>query len=77
MVLTPEEKKAFPDPAKVPDEVSYCTPCLRVMKDRASGAQLLKGLYEMRLRELGVNNAAKLAEAYHKVLLKIPAKRLH
>jgi len=51
-VLTDEEKKAIGESAS--DEVDYCGPCIKVMEDQEAGAQLLKGLYEMGLRETGV-----------------------
>ena len=53
--LTEEERELIGPQA--PQEVYYCPPCLRVMSDRDSGAQLIKGLYEMRLKELGVPNS--------------------
>jgi hypothetical protein len=47
------------------------------MQDRESGAQLLKGFYEMRLRELGVPRAREAAEQFHKKLLSATARKLH
>jgi hypothetical protein len=67
-VLTDEEKAAIGPTA--PDEIYYCKPCLKVMQDRQGGAQLLKGLYEMGLREAGVGQAQELAKRFHTNLLK-------
>lgn len=75
--LTEEEKLAFPDYETAPDEVSYCASCLRVMSDKISGAQLLKGLYEMRLRQRGVSRARERADVFHNQLLKATVKKLH
>jgi hypothetical protein len=73
-VLTDEEKALMGDDA--PDEVSYCSACVKVMEDRTSGAQLLKGLYEMQLREAGVTsgNARKMAQRFHGALTKAKGK---
>jgi hypothetical protein len=67
-VLTADEKAAIGPEA--PDEVFYCHPCLKVMQDREGGAQLLKGLYEMSLREAGVGPAKEMASRFHDRLLK-------
>lgn len=79
--LTDAEKAAIGDPAI--NEVHYCTPCLNLMEkpeNRITGAQLLKGMYEMRLRQTGVSavNARRMAQRYYAKLLepKKP-KRLH
>lgn len=72
LVLTPDE--AVGGSA---DTVGYCAPCLRIMRDRESGAQLLKGLYEMRLREAGVQNAKGLAEKFYAKLKQATTKKMH
>ena len=65
--LTPAEKDAIgPD---APDEIYYCKHCLKVMEDKESGAQLLKGLYEMQLASLGVPNAKEISEKFHAELV--------
>lgn len=65
--LTPEEMAAAgPD---APQEVHYCRHCIKVMEDRESGAQLLKGLYEMQLTARGVPNAKAISERFHAHLL--------
>jgi hypothetical protein len=66
--LTEEEKAAIGPTA--PDEVSYCSPCLRVMQDRTTGAELLKGLYEMLLRESGVVEHGVLSQRLYDRLIK-------
>ncbi len=71
--LTAAEKAVLPDP---PDEVHYCGPCLKVMEDPVAGAELLKGMHEMKLRELGVEQADQRAEAFRAKLVKT-AKKLH
>lgn len=69
-VLTDEEKAAIGEDA--PDELSYCSACLKVMEtDREGGAQLLKGLYEMDLREKGfpANLARTMATRFYGKLI--------
>jgi hypothetical protein len=39
------------------------------MEDKESGAQLLKGLYEMQLAARGVPNAKAISERFHTELL--------
>lgn len=73
-VLTPEERLASP---KAPESIHYCKACLRVMQDREAGANLLKGFYEMHLRELGVPNARAAADGFIKRLLQSTARNLH
>lgn len=75
--ITAEEKAAFPPGDDIPERVHYCSSCLRIMEDREAGAQLLKGLYEMQLRQRGVRNAKQLAETFHASLLKNTSKKLH
>lgn len=66
-ILTEEEKAAIgPD---APEAVYYCKQCLKVMESIDSGAQLLKGLYEMELASFGVPNAQELSEKFHAQLL--------
>ena len=72
--LTPEERGSFPNS---PETVHYCRACLRVMQDRETGAQLLRGFYEMRLRELGVPNAREAADQFHKKLIGATSRKLH
>lgn len=67
-ILTDEERSAIGPEA--PEELYYCRPCLRVMQDRQGGAELLKGLYEMNLREAGVADPQRFAERFHATLLK-------
>lgn len=66
--LTAEEKAAI-GPEAV-GSLYYCQPCLKIMHDRQKGAQLLKGLHEMRLRELGVVEAEEIANRFLETLLK-------
>jgi hypothetical protein len=72
--LTAEEKALLKD---APDVVHYCRPCSKVMKDKQAGANLIKGLYEMKLRELGVNQASRRAQLFYDKLLTATSKRLH
>ena len=72
--LTAEEKALM---SEAPDEVHYCVSCHHVMQDRQAGADLLKGMLEMRLRLLGVGNAKKLADTFRENLLKNAAKKMH
>lgn len=66
--LTREERLALGEHAV--DEVFYCTPCHKLMQDPTAGAQLLKGMYEMTLRQFGVGGAEKLAQEFHTILRK-------
>ena len=74
--LTDAEKKAIGDSA--PDEVNYCSACLKVMQDREAGAQLLKGLYEMHLRAAGVPpiNIRSVSKRFYEIL-KQDKEKLH
>ena len=74
--LTKEEKLT----KEAPDELHYCSACIKIMKDRESGAQLLKGLYEMQLRKNGVNgNTARQMskKLYAKLIELSKPKNLH
>jgi hypothetical protein len=74
--LTKEEKIT----EQAPDELHYCSACLKIMKNRESGAQLLKGLYEMQLRESGVNSniARRMAQRLYAKLIELSKpKNLH
>lgn len=53
-----------------PDEYIYCKPCMRLLQNRLSGAELLKGNFLINLREAGVPNADKVADRYFKWLIK-------
>ena len=75
--LTEEESRLIYPDGSGQSEVSYCKSCLRVMQDREAGASLLKGLYEMELRKLGVTNAKLLSERFLAKLLKATAKKAH
>ena len=73
--LTELEREAIgPEATSV---VHYCAQCLKVAENLQSGAQILKGLYEKALRARGVENAGKLAERYHKMLLEAAQRKLH
>jgi hypothetical protein len=73
--LTAEERASIGPQA--PEQVDYCSACLNVFEDRDSGAQLLKGLYEMQLRQHGVPNARERSEKFHAKLLQATLKKLH
>jgi hypothetical protein len=64
--LTEDEKV---EGLEAPEEVDYCASCFKVMSDREAGAQLLKGLYEMKLKELGVVNAKAMSDVYYQKLI--------
>lgn len=76
-LLTAEEKAAIGSEAL--NEIHYCLACLKVMQDPVTGPQLLKGFYEMSLREAGVPQeaASKMAARFHKKLIDIPLKTVH
>ena len=75
--LTAAEKKAIGKNAS--DEVAYCSACIKVMEDPHAGAQLLKGMYEMQLREAGVPESSlqRLASRFYKILVKGNKGKLH
>lgn len=70
IVLTDAEKAQMLASGKQPeDEYIYCKPCWRVLSDRATGPSLYKGLIQARLRQLGVDNAEKIAQHHHDALV--------
>lgn len=72
--LTPEEKVLIgPD---APDYVDYCASCLRVTQNLQQGANLIKGMYEKRLREQGIPNASGIATAFHKWLTQKATRKM-
>lgn len=66
--LTDEERQAIGSSA--PTKQIYCKPCWRALKDPEQGPQLLKGLFLLRAKQLGVRDADEKAEAYYKLLVK-------
>lgn len=70
LTLTEAEKASLRAAGKsAPDEIAYCRPCDRLMRDQGTALDLMKGMMVMRLRALGVNNADKLAEKFKNQLL--------
>lgn len=72
IVLTEDEKESLrlagQDP---PDECLYCKACWKTLTNPVSGPMLMKGIYQVRLQELGVSGAEKLADEYHSALLRL------
>lgn len=68
--LTEAEKKHLAAAGEPPVEyLSYCRPCYRTLSDREAGAQLMKGVVQIRLREAGIQNAEQLAEKFYNFLI--------
>ena len=66
VVLTDEEKKAIRASGAEPqDEYHYCRPCWKNLANPVSGPAFMKGIFQIRLRQLGVANAEQLANKYH------------
>lgn len=72
--LTPEERAAIgPD---APLTLAYCRSCLKVLRNRQQGAQLLKGVFEAGLRDLGVSDSKERAEVFHFKLVEFATKKV-
>lgn len=68
--LTKQEQEAFVAIGdKTTRELAYCRPCWKVISDPNTGTSLMKGLLEIRLRQLGVSNAEGIADRYRNALL--------
>ena len=74
--MTEEEKKfvLLSSGEEPPDEYTYCKPCYRILQDRLSGAELLKGSFLLNLKAAGVPDPEAAADRYFKLLLKKAAK---
>lgn len=75
ITLTPEEIQTITaNSGTAPQaQMFYCKPCWRTLQDPNSGPSLMKGIYQIGLRALGVSNADTLAKRYHQGLVsKIP-----
>lgn len=49
---------------KVLDEYVFCSSCWDTLADKQTGPSYMRGLFAVRLRELGVVNADDLANRY-------------
>lgn len=69
--LTPDEKTEIAKMGLVPapNELTYCKPCLRILRDKNHGAQLISGLVEHGLRRHGVVRADLKARQFQQGLL--------
>ena len=68
--VTEAERQQITDIGQTPlDEYIYCNPCWRAISNRLTGPQLMKGLFLVRMRHLGVPNADHLANQYYANLL--------
>jgi hypothetical protein len=56
------------------DEYTYCQPCWKSLSNPVTGPAIMRGLFERRLRLLGVSNAEDLANRYHGELIKRATK---
>lgn len=74
--LTPSEKQVVEEAGvrPAPNSFLYCIPCWKILADAQRGAQLMRGLGEMTLRQGGVGEDAELrATRFHQALLaKVP-----
>lgn len=60
---------------EAPLKYTYCKPCLRLLQNPVTGAQMLRGSLEANLRDQGIPEPEKLADKYFKALIKrTPAK---
>lgn len=67
---TPDERAAIKKMGAVAaDEYPYCRPCWRVVSDREKGAQLLKGMMQMKMRVQGAPGADDIGAKLYKFLL--------
>ncbi len=53
-----------------PDEFVYCRPCMAIISNRESGAQLMKGVLQAKLRAAGVVDAERRAQMYYDFCIK-------
>jgi hypothetical protein len=70
ITLTPAELAEFERMGqKVSPEFTYCKPCHRMMSDPNAAPQLMKGLAQVRLQQMGAGNAEKAAEKFKNALI--------
>lgn len=70
LVLSEQEKVFVRSSGQEPPEsYVYCTPCIRLLSDRESGAQLIKGTLQAQLRSSGVPQAESIATSYYQFLI--------
>lgn len=73
--LTVEERQAFQTSTQdPPSECVYCRPCHRVLSDPATGLSAIKGIVQLRLRQLGVENSEAFATQFQQKLAGLTAK---
>ena len=65
-VLTEQEMEYLRQTGQKPlKEYVYCRPCWKTLSNRISGPSVIKGLFQIRLRQLGLPNAEKAASRFH------------
>ncbi len=70
LTLTDEERAhVVATGAKVKEPFIYCNPCWRVLSDRMMGAQLMKSVFQLHLRQRGRFDAEVATQAYYDRLL--------
>lgn len=75
IVLSDREREQIIATGQEPlDEYTYCKPCWRTLSNKATGLSLMKGLFQIRLRHLGVSNAELIAQKYHDNLVRMASK---
>lgn len=77
VVLTEAEKQVLLNQgAEAPDQLLYCLPCWKTMADPVAASAVIRGVFEMGLRRLGVSDidAKRRADLYHEWLVKQASK---
>lgn len=68
--LTDEEVRSLTNAGLKPEkELFYCKPCWKTLTDPKTAPMVMKGLFQMRLRQLGVSNSEEIANRYYAGLL--------
>lgn len=72
LTLTADEKRFIMRATGklAPDTTTYCKSCWAVVSNKLQGAQLLKGMLQLKLRASGVSNAEQIATGVQNRLVK-------
>ena len=75
-VPTPQEKNTLKKMGENPQaEYGYCRPCVRLMQDPRTAADVMKGVMQMYARAFGAVNPDEVAERFkNRLLSKTPMK---
>ena len=58
-----------------PDEFVYCRACMAILSNPETGAQLMKGVLQTKLRAAGVADAEKRAQMFYNFCIKHAATK--